>query len=95
MNLWVTPESANLDPESGGLEILPAAVPHDWDFRRMNMERDTLRRFAAESGAAPVRVAHRCNRLVLFRARLLHRTAPGHFAEDYINKRTNVTFLFA
>ena len=27
--------------------------------------------------------------------RLLHRTAPGHFAEGYLNKRINVTFLFA
>ena len=61
----------------------------------MNVERNALRRLAAESGAAPVRVAYRCNRLVLFGARLLHRTAPGHFADGYLNKRINVTFLFA
>ena len=95
LNLWVTPDSANLDPTSGGLEILPLALPPDWDFRRMNVERGPLRRFAANSGAAPARVAYRCNRLVLFDARLLHRTAPGHFAEGYLNKRTNLTFLFA
>lgn len=94
LNLWVTPDSANLEPEGGGLEILPLALPPDWDFRRMNVERDALRRFAAESDAAPARVAHRCNRLVVFGARLLHRTAPGHFAEGYLNKRINMTFLF-
>lgn len=95
LNLWVTPDSANLEPESGGLEILPLALPPDWDFRRMNVERDGLRRFAAGSGVAPVRIAYRCNRMVVFGARLLHRTAPGRFAEGYPNRRMNVTFLFA
>lgn len=95
LNLWVTPDSANLDAESGGLEILPRPLPADWDFRRMNVQRDALHRFAAESGVAPVRVAYRCNRMVLFGARLPHRTAPGRFAEGYLNRRTNVTFLFA
>jgi tetratricopeptide (TPR) repeat protein len=95
LNLWVTPDSASLDTEGGGLEILPLAVPPDWDFRRMNVERDALGRFAVGSGVAPARVAHRCNRMVVFGARLLHRTAPGRFAEGYPNKRTNVTFLFS
>lgn len=95
LNLWVTPDSANLESEGGGLELLPLALPRDWDFRRMNVQRDTLRRFAAESGVAPVSIAYRCNRMVVFGARLLHRTAPGHFAEGYLNKRINVTFLFA
>jgi hypothetical protein len=95
LNLWVTPDSANLEPERGGLEILPAVLPPDWDFQRMNVERDALRHFAAASGTAPVRIAYRCNRMVVFDARLPHGTAPGRFAEGYVNKRTNVTFLFA
>ena len=95
LNLWVTPDTANLDPQGGGLEILPLVLPPDWDFQRMNVERDTLRRFAAASGTAPVQIPYRCNRMVVFGARLLHRTAPGHFADGYINRRTNVTFLFA
>lgn len=95
LNLWVTPDSANLEPEGGGLEILPVVLPPDWDFRRMNVERDALRRFAAASDTAPVRIAYRCNRMVVFDARLPHRTVPGRFAEGYVKKRTNVTFLFA
>ena len=95
LNLWVTPDTANLDPEGGGLEILPLVLPPDWDFRRMNVDRDALRDFAAASGTAPVRIAYRCNRMVVFDARFPHRTAPGHFADSYINKRINVTFLFA
>jgi hypothetical protein len=59
------------------------------------VERDALRHFAAASGTAPVRIAYRCNRMVVFDARLPHGTAPGRFAEGYVNKRTNVTFLFA
>jgi tetratricopeptide (TPR) repeat protein len=94
INLWVTPDAANLDPEGGGLEILPLVTPPEWDFRRMNVERDALRRFAAVSGTAPVQIAYRCNRMVVFDARLLHRTAPGRFADGYTNRRTNVTFLF-
>jgi hypothetical protein len=74
LNLWVTPDSANLDAEGGGLEILPLALRPDWAFHRMNAERDALHRFAAEAGVAPVRIAHCCNRMVVFGARLLHRT---------------------
>jgi hypothetical protein len=95
LNLWVTPDTSNLDPEGGGLDILPVVLPPEWDFQRMNVERDALRRFAADSGTTPVRIPYRCNRMIVFDARLPHRTAPGRFAEGYINKRTNVTFLFA
>ena len=95
VNLWVTPDSACLDTESGGLEIVPFALPPEWDFRRMNVERDGLQRVATESGIAPIRIPHRCNRMVVFPARLLHRSAQSRFAEGYLNRRTNVTFLFA
>lgn len=95
LNLWITPDSANLDPESGGLEILPLALPPDWDFARMNVQRDALRRLAAEASVMPVSIPYRCNRMVVFGAQLLHRTAPGRFADGYVNKRINVTFLFA
>jgi tetratricopeptide (TPR) repeat protein len=95
LNLWATPDRASLDLEGGGLEVIPLALPPNWDFQRMNVQRDALRRLVAESGATPARIAYRCNRMVVFGARLLHRTSPGRFAEGYLNKRTNVTFLFA
>lgn len=32
VNLWITPDDANLDPNSGGLVIFTAKPPSDWDF---------------------------------------------------------------
>jgi hypothetical protein len=59
LNLWVTPDSANLDPEGGGLEILPIVLPIDWDFRRVNVERDALHDFVATSGTTAAESADR------------------------------------
>ena len=36
VNLWVTPDTANADPRSGGLIIYPEAMPSDWTFDEAN-----------------------------------------------------------
>jgi len=40
VNLWLTPDDANLDPDSGGLIIWPEEPPKDWTFDKANS--DTL-----------------------------------------------------
>ncbi len=94
VNLWTTPDSANRDASSGGMEIYPVAAPENWDFRQMNIDRERLRQLVATWQCSPVQIPYRCNRIVVFAARLLHRTMPGKFAEGYRNRRTNMTFLF-
>ncbi len=93
-NFWPTPDAANTDPQSGGLEIWPVRVPQGWDFHAMNADRDRIDAFLARSGAKPVVIPYRCNRLVLFEANLFHRTQPGSFRHGFANQRMNVTFLF-
>ena len=95
VNLWVTPDSANLDPEGGGMEIYPLAAPENWDFGQINVDREQMRRLVAARQCQPARIPYRCNRMVIFAARLLHRTMAGTFSERYQDRRINMTFLFA
>lgn len=36
LNLWITPDSANLDPAGGGLVIWDKTAPSDWSFDQYN-----------------------------------------------------------
>ena len=43
VNLWVTPDSANLDPASGGLLVWPEPPPEGWTFERANLDSSAVR----------------------------------------------------
>ena len=94
VNFWLTPDDANLDPESGGLMVWNTHVPRDWAFHAYNNDPDGLMRRIDEIGAKPVNVPHRQNRAVLFDSDLIHATAPLNFRPGYRNRRINVTLLF-
>jgi hypothetical protein len=38
VNFWLTPDSANLDPTSGGMNIYNVQAPASWGFDRYNMK---------------------------------------------------------
>lgn len=94
VNFWITPDDANLDPESGGLVVWDKEAPADWDFHTYNNDEDAMGRFIAESGAKAHVVPHRQNRAVVFNSDLIHRTDTIRFREGYENRRINVTFLY-
>lgn len=98
LNFWITPDEANLDPESGGLVVWDKAAPPEWGFDEFNTStaqgQARIERFLHESGAQPVRVPHRCNRAVLFNSDLFHRTDSIRFREGYEQRRINITMLF-
>jgi hypothetical protein len=94
VNFWITPDDANLDPESGGLMVWDKEAPADWDFRTYNVDQDTMRRFIAESGAKAHRIPHRQNRAVIFNSDLIHATDTIRFRPGYENRRINITFLY-
>lgn len=94
LNLWITPDSANLDPESGGLVIWDATAPSDWSFDDYNSGGDRVRHYLAEHNAEPHVVPHRANRAVLFEGHLFHRTDDFDFAPGFENRRRSLTFLF-
>ena len=94
VNFWITPDEANLDPESGGLVVWDKAAPADWDFAKFNGDVSAIRDFLAESGAQKVTVPYRANRAVIFNSDLFHETDTIRFRPGYLNRRINVTLLY-
>ena len=94
VNFWLTPDGANLDPDSGGLVVWDKEAPLDWDFDDYNNNAPRIQQFLQQSGAKPFVVPHRQNRVVLFNSDLFHRTGDYRFKPGYENRRINVTMLY-
>jgi tetratricopeptide (TPR) repeat protein len=94
VNFYLTQDEANLDPQSGGMDIWDVTVPPDEDMRRYNGDEAFTRDFLARSNARMTRVPHRANRAVIFRSDLFHKTSDCKFREGYLNKRINVSLLY-
>ncbi|CAM9566525.1 unnamed protein product [Chrysoparadoxa australica] len=99
LNFWVTPDSANLDPSSGGLIVYPTLPPEGFsfaDFNSITAEGD-IKALLAEQGVldSAIHVPYKQNRCVMFDSLLLHETAPFNFKNGYENRRINLTFLFS
>jgi Tfp pilus assembly protein PilF len=94
VNFWITPDEANLDPQSGGLVIWDTPAPLDWDFAQYNRAGPAVRDFLREAGAKSVTVPYRANRAVIFDSDLFHQTDRIAFKEGYLNRRINITMLY-
>ena len=94
VNFWITPDDANLDPESGGMRVYTHKVPKDWDFARFNYDHAEIRRTLESAGAGHVSVPYRANRVVIFDSGLFHETDALRFREGYENRRVNITMLY-
>lgn len=95
VNIWLTPDSANLDPNSGGLVVFTAKPPADWDFGQYNTDTDFVReQLLRPTNFANLTVPYRCNRAVIFDSALFHQTDEFKFRKGYTNRRINLTLLF-
>jgi tetratricopeptide (TPR) repeat protein len=94
VNFYIAPDEANLDPESGGMDIWNIALPQGEDMRKYNGDEAAARDFLARSNAVLTRIPHRCNRAVIFKSDLFHKTSDCRFREGYLLKRINVSLLF-
>ncbi len=94
VNFWITPDDANLDAESGGLTIWDHEAPADWDFEAYNNDIEASRRFITETGAKPIFISYRENRVAIFNSDLLHETQPVRFRPGYESRRINITMLY-
>jgi tetratricopeptide (TPR) repeat protein len=94
VNFWITPDDANLDPDSGGMIVWDAQAPLDWGFAKYNDDAAAARDFLARSGACPVKIPHRANRAVMFDSDLFHETDRIAFKDGYLNRRINITMLY-
>jgi hypothetical protein len=94
LNLWITPDSANLDPTTGGIVIWNEKAPNGWSFDDYNSGGDRVRQFLQDQRAEPTAVPYRGNRAVLFEGHLFHQTDGFTFERGFTNRRRNLTFPF-
>lgn len=94
LNFWITPDSANLQPGTGGLDMWDVAAPDDWTFHDYNHGGKDIQAFLRREGARQTSIAYGENRALLFRGSIFHQTAAIHFAQGFENRRRNVTMLF-
>ncbi|BBZ52736.1 hypothetical protein MHEI_44530 [Mycobacterium heidelbergense] len=94
LNLWITPDSANLDPSGGGIVIWNERPPKGWSFDEYNSGGERVRQFLRDQHAEPTAIPYRANRAVLFEGHLFHRTDEFTFARGFTNRRRNLTLLF-
>jgi hypothetical protein len=94
LNFWITPDSANLQPGTGGLDVWDVAAPPDWTFYDYNFGGRDIHAFLREERATRTSIPYAENRALLFRGSIFHQTAATRFAEGFENRRRNVTMLF-
>jgi tetratricopeptide (TPR) repeat protein len=94
LNFWITPDSANLDPNTGGLVVWDKAAPSDWSFDDYNSGGERVRQYLQDHHAESTVIPYRENRAVLFKGHLFHRTDDFSFAPGFANRRRSVTLLF-
>jgi Flp pilus assembly protein TadD len=92
VNFWITPDEANLDPETGGLIIWDKESPPDWPFTEYNIAGARVRNFLKDANA--VHVPYRANRAVIFNSALFHETDAIDFRDTYEDRRINITLLY-
>jgi Tfp pilus assembly protein PilF len=94
VNFWITPDDANLNPESGGLVIWDKPAPMNWTFDHYNGDQAAIRNFLSQADSRSITVPYRSNRAVIFDSDLFHETDRIAFKEGYLNRRINITMLY-
>ncbi|MEQ8194976.1 MAG: tetratricopeptide repeat protein [Rhodospirillales bacterium] len=94
VNFWLTPDDANLQPDTGGLVFWKKMFP-DGYFRMSQVEKhESLLRAIEEPGVEAVTVPFGYNRAAVFHSGLIHRTDDLDFKEGYGNRRINITLVY-
>ncbi|KAL7537388.1 hypothetical protein ACHAXR_009409 [Thalassiosira sp. AJA248-18] len=95
VNLWITPDEANLDPNSGGLIVYTVKPPREGGFSSFNSNWEYIdEHLLRPSGYANVTVPYKQNRAVIFDSFLFHKSDKHKFKREYENRRINLTFLY-
>ena len=94
VNFWITPDEANLDPDSGGMVVYDLEAPLSWSFGQYNERPDLIRELIARHRPRAIRIPYRQNRAIIFNSDLFHGTEAVCFRPDYLSHRINVTMLY-
>ena len=97
LNFWLTPDTANLAPESGGLLFWDhTQAPVGYFDTNDHAEKVQLLEQALTDTPNATRhtLPYGQNRAALFNSKVLHKTDEMHFADGYESRRINVTMIF-
>jgi tetratricopeptide (TPR) repeat protein len=94
VNFYITPDEANLDPESGGMAVWNATIDTEPLMRQLNGSERAMQAYISSRRAVVTKIPHRSNRVVIFKSSLIHKTDDCAFKTGYENKRINVSLLF-
>lgn len=96
VNFWITPDDANLNPETGGLVVYDKEAPKEWNFKQYNsaQNKPKILTWLKEVGAQAVKIPYRANRAVVFNSDLFHETDEVSFKHEYLSRRINITLLY-
>jgi len=94
VNFYIAPDDANLDPESGGMQIWDAGAPDIRTMRRLNGSEELVQAFLTQTKAKRVTIPHRANRAVIFKSTQFHKSDSFRFEDDYLSQRINISLLF-
>lgn len=96
VNLWLTPDDANLDSSSGGMVVHQLVPPKEWKLSDYTTygSHQRIQDLMSSSNAGSIKTPYRSNRAVIFDSRLFHNTDQFSFADRYESRRVSLTFLF-
>lgn len=94
VNFWITPDEANLDPESGGMVMYDIEAPLSWDFDSYNNQGNKIITYLKKNKARSVNIPYKANRAIIFNSDLFHATSAINFKNAYESRRVNVTMLY-
>ena len=103
VNCWITPESANIDKKSGGLQIWDKSPSPEklvqvkelgFDAYNSDANSSENKRSLAENESNRQIIPYKENRAVIFNSMLLHTTDTYSFKDNYKDRRLNLTFFY-
>lgn len=94
LNFWITPDEYHLNKGRGGMVVYSEPAPKTWGFNDYNVNAQKIYDFLNQNHARGIGVPYQCNRAVLFDSALFHETDDIHFADHYLGRRINMTYLY-
>jgi Flp pilus assembly protein TadD len=94
INFWLTPEEANLNPETGGLTFWKERVPVNFFGKTSEEKSKIMKEIIDRPSADPFAISYGGNKVALFESRLLHKTDDVEFKDNYADRRVNLTVLY-
>ena len=94
VNFWITPSSANKNPDNGGMIVWKKMPDQKATFKDFNSLKSMDKMNEDIKDADYVKVPYKANRAVIFNSKLYHVTDKIEFGDNYKDRRVNVTLLY-